>query len=64
MSTKDGSEYTYELLSAIDKLNKGLPAMLEHQQYIAKLIKARYEALISAGFTDRQALILVKEMYK
>ena len=64
MSTEDGSEYTYELLSSVDKLIKGLPAMLEYQQYVARLTRARYEALLSQGFTDTQALIIVKEMFK
>jgi hypothetical protein len=64
MSTKDESEYTYELLASVDKLSKGLPAMLEYQQYAAMLIRARYEALLSQGFTDVQAMIIVKDMYK
>lgn len=53
-----------KLLGHIEALKRALPAMMEYQTTIAKIIRARYTALTDEGFTDAQALAIVREMYK
>ena len=53
-----------KLQAAVEQLKRGLPVMLEYQIHLAKSIRARHQALLSEGFTDAQAIEIVKEMYK
>ena len=53
-----------KLLAAVEQLKRGLPAMMEYQLYVAKIIRARHQALLAEGFTEAQATEIVKEMYK
>lgn len=44
----------------LDKLREMMPIMVEHMSILAPLIKAKYDQLILAGFTDPQAIELCK----
>ena len=52
-----------KLQAAVEQLRRGLPVMLEYQIHLAKIIRARHQALLAEGFTDAQAIEIVKEMY-
>ena len=43
---------------ALKKLRDYMPLLLEHIQIQARLIKAKYDELVKAGFTPEQALQL------
>ena len=45
-----------ELQMATDNLKTILPLVLERQQAIAKIRKAKFDATIDAGFTEQQAI--------
>jgi hypothetical protein len=51
-------------IAALEALKRGLPLLVEYQLHIAQLIRARYDGLIKEGFTEAQAIEIVKEMYK
>jgi hypothetical protein len=53
-----------KLVAQLEELKRSLPAMFEYQLIVAKLIRARYTALIDEKFTEQQALELTKEMFK
>lgn len=52
-----------KLLGQIEALKRALPGLIEYQVNISKIIRARYVSLVEEGFTEAQALALVKEMY-
>jgi DNA topoisomerase IB len=47
-----------EFAQAIANLRDNLPAMMEFQRLNAKVIRAKYVALIGEGFSEQQALQL------
>ena len=47
-----------KIAQAVAAMRDNLPAMIEFQKLNAKLIRARYLALVDAGFTESQALEL------
>lgn len=49
-----------KLRADIERLKRTLPYMIEFYHLDAKCRKARYDSLISAGFTAEQALELTK----
>lgn len=51
-----------ELLAAVAQLRDRLPGMLEYQRIMAKVKREAFVAYLEAGFTDAQALDLVKEI--
>jgi hypothetical protein len=51
-------------VAQLEELKRSLPVMFEYQLIVAKLIRARYTALIEEKFTEQQALELTKEMFK
>jgi outer membrane protein assembly factor BamD (BamD/ComL family) len=51
-------------IAALEELKRNLSISLEYQQVMAKLIRARYDGLRKEGFTEAQAIEIVKEMYK
>ena len=53
-----------KVVAAIEQLKRALPAMLEYQISVSKIIRARYLALVAEGFLPSEALAIVKEMYK
>ena len=48
------------ILESLKQLRKDLQTMVESQASIAILTKARYDALVKIGFTEKQALEIVK----
>ena len=48
-----------KMKAAIETVEKNMPAMLGLMLMNAKVIKAKYNALIAEGFTDQQALFLL-----
>lgn len=48
-----------ELQMATDSLKTFLPLVLERQQAIAKIRKAKFDVAIDAGFTEQQAIEIV-----
>jgi ABC-type siderophore export system fused ATPase/permease subunit len=50
-----------ELQMATDNLKTILPLVLERQQAIAKVRKAKFDAAIEAGFTEQQAIEIVSK---
>ena len=46
---------------AIARLRENMAATLEYTAYMAELTRAKYLALVKAGFTEEQALSLCKQ---
>ncbi|PEL75400.1 hypothetical protein CN603_13000 [Bacillus toyonensis] len=60
MSNPGGQYSNIELEMILDNFVKALPIQLRMQREISKLFKARFDALVSEGFTEQQALEIVK----
>ena len=51
---------TVQSKELLEELKRMLPEMIEYVQVMATLHKAKYDALIKAGFNDPQAIELCK----
>ena len=51
-----------DLKKSLELIKKEFPVYLEFQEYQAKLLKVKYEALMEEGFSSSQALELCKEL--
>lgn len=51
-------------IAALEELKRTMPIAIQHQRFIASLIRARYDGLIDEGFTAAQATDIVKDMFK
>lgn len=49
-----------ELEMAIQELTSNLPIMIESAKISAKVLKAKYDSLTAEGFTEQQALEIIK----
>lgn len=62
--TKKNREYStlppMELEIALEQMKVHMPLMIEYEQLKAQQLRAKYDALIEAGFTLEQALELCK----
>ncbi len=48
----------------MEKFKRLLPEVIEWQKAMAELRYATYQAQIDAGFTEDQALVICKDMYR
>jgi hypothetical protein len=48
------------LAQAVKSMRENMPAMMEHQELQAIIIRKKYIALVQSGFTEFQALELCK----
>ena len=46
----------------VENCEEQLPSQIKFQGYMAKLLRAKYRALIEEGFTEAQALELCKKL--
>ncbi len=60
MSNKDEDKGKVLLAQLVRDLRENLPAHIEIGQLQAKIMRARYQALVAEGFNDQQALVLCK----
>ncbi|EMN7726844.1 hypothetical protein WB980_000088 [Bacillus cereus] len=59
--SEPNKQYTnIELEIILDNFVKALPMQMRMQREMSKLYKVRYDALVSEGFTEQQALEIVK----
>ena len=58
----DGNDPIAKFRNALDEMRKTLALQLEFQTIQAQLIRGKYNALITEGFTKEQALFLCKEL--
>ncbi|MRS27118.1 hypothetical protein [Bacillus sp. RIT694] len=59
MSEKNGNYSNIELEMMLDAMKKNLPIQIKYHNELAKLYKARFDALVREGFTQEQALEIV-----
>jgi len=48
---------------ALKQMREGIPLMLEYHQITAEIRRAKYDALITQGFTKAEALELSKTLF-
>ncbi|MDA2014172.1 hypothetical protein PDM95_00835 [Bacillus cereus] len=60
MSNSGGQYSNIELEMILDNFVKALPIQIRMQREMSKLLKARFDALVTEGFTEQQALEIVK----
>lgn len=49
-----------EMVSALEGLKRNISTIIEYQEILAKLKKAKFDSLVEAGFTEEQAIELCR----
>jgi len=60
MDKTNGKMTSVEFEMALDYLKDNLPYIIKQQTVNAKVIKSKYDSLIAEGFSEKQALEIVK----
>lgn len=61
MGNKTNGKLTnIEMEMAIDELKGNLPYIIQNAALQAQLLKVKYDSLINEGFTEKQALEIIK----
>lgn len=50
-----------ELMGLVEQMRRNLPQILEYMPMVAQLKKAQYDSFLEEGFTQEQALALLKK---
>ena len=50
-----------QMAQAIRAMNEGIVPVIEFQKYQAKIMRAKFVALMNEGFNEAQALILCRQ---
>lgn len=56
----NGKVTNVELEMIVDDLKNKLPYLIQNTAVVAQVMKAKYDNLVSVGFTEKQALEIVK----
>lgn len=56
----NGKLTNIEMEMALDEMKRNLPYMIQNAAVSAKFLKAKYDSLIGEGFTEQQALEIIK----
>ncbi|MEC1373405.1 hypothetical protein P9D39_03645 [Heyndrickxia oleronia] len=56
----NGKLTNIEMEMAIDELKRNLPYFIQSTAVTAKVLKAKYDSLVSEGFTEQQAIEIIK----
>nr|WP_259547921.1 hypothetical protein [Heyndrickxia oleronia] len=56
----NGKLTNIEMEMAIDELKRNLPYSIQSTAVTAKVLKAKYDSLVSEGFTEQQAIEIIK----
>lgn len=60
MDKPTGKLTKIELEMALDQMEETLPYLIKRQSQNAKLLKAKFDTLIETGFTEQQAIEIIK----
>lgn len=60
MDKTNGKLTNIEMEMAIDEVKKNLPYLIQNAALSAKFIKSKYDSLVAEGFTEKQALEIIK----
>lgn len=60
MGKTNGKLTNIEMEMAIDEMKRNLPYLIKNAAVQAQFLKAKYDNLVSQGFTEQQALEIIK----
>lgn len=60
MDKANGKLTKIEMEMAIDEMRRNLPFLIQNAALQAEFLKAKYDSLVTQGFTEQQALEIIK----
>lgn len=60
MDQVNGKMTGIEMEMAVDEMKRNLPYLIQSTAMNAKFLKAKYDSLVEAGFTEKQAFDIIK----
>lgn len=60
MDKANGKLTKIEMEMAIDEMRRNLPFLIQNAALQAEFLKAKYDSLVTQGFTEKQALEIIK----